>query len=89
MFLPGKREIEDVREAMVSRGVDPQWVVAVHADLDDRDLDRALSEVDHPKAMLSTSLAESSITLPQVDHVLDAGFSRSFHDYHGILSAGD
>ena len=78
IFLPGKHEIEQVRDTLVSLGVNAQWVTPLHADLEEHEMQKAMDIVDHPKAILATSLAETSITLPQVDHVLDSGFSRFF-----------
>ena len=76
VFLPGKGEISSVLEGLVGAGVDAEFVVPFHADLDDAQLDTAKRGADHARIVLSTSLAETSITLPDVDVVIDLCLSK-------------
>ena len=80
VFLPGKQEIQQVHDAMLEAGMQGDSVISLHADLEDAELSKALRNSDRPTARLSTYIAETSITLPQVEHVLDSGFSRTLLD---------
>ena len=74
VFLPGKQEIKEVTALLVNAGgVHPTQVSELHAELNEDEKIRAMSA----QAILSTSIAETSITLPELDHVLDAGLSRT------------
>ena len=76
VFLPGKGEISFVLEGLVGAGVDAELVVPFHADLDAAQLDTAKRGADHARIVLSISLAETSITVPDVDVVIDFCLSR-------------
>ena len=53
-----------------------EFIVPFHADLDFDELEEAKVGADYPRIVVSTSLAETSITLPDVDVVIDLGLSR-------------
>jgi len=89
IFLPGRAEIDTVQDKLTGMGIDKEWVAPLHADLNEGEMNKALSNVEHPKAILATSIAETSITLPKVDHVLDAGFRRISTDDRDIVSLDD
>ena len=76
VFLPGKTEIYSVMDSIVSAGVETKSVVPFHAELDAMQLDAAKSAASHPRVNLSTSLAETYITVPYVDVVIDLCVSR-------------
>ena len=69
VFLPGKAEITWVMETLVSSGIENKCVVPFHADLDELQLETAKKVTPYAHTILSTSLAETSITLPDVDVV--------------------
>jgi len=90
LFLPGRSEIEDMQDTLTrKKGISEQWISPLHADLEQHQIQEALAVVDHPKAILATSIAETSITLTQIDHVLDAGFCRTSQAYDDIISSDD
>ncbi|MCX6402259.1 MAG: ATP-dependent helicase HrpB [Propionibacteriales bacterium] len=73
VFVPGVAEVE----ATVRRlgGVDAS-VHALHGRLSGAEQDRALTEGPRRRVIVSTAVAESSLTVPGVRVVVDAGFSR-------------
>lgn len=71
VFLPGAREIEDVRRRLP--GVE---VVALHGRLPGTAQDAALRPGAGRRVVLATAVAESSLTVPGVRAVVDAGLSR-------------
>ena len=73
VFLPGVGEIEAVRGALSIPGVE---VLTLHGQLSAAEQDRALSPTDQCRVILSTSIAESSLTVPGVSVVVDAGLAR-------------
>ncbi len=76
VFLPGVREIRNTERALqVPADVD---VRALHGSLPPREQDLALRPSPHGRrtVVLSTDLAESSVTVPGVRVVVDAGLSR-------------
>ncbi len=87
VFLPGFREIRDAERKL--KDSFPELDVAVlHAELPEDEMKRAFSENPRaPKVILSTNVAESSVTLPRVNLVVDAGLARSVH-YRGRSGFG-
>ena len=73
VFLPGVGEIETVR-GNLRLGDIP--VLALHGQLSAAEQDRALSPASGRRVILSTSIAESSLTVPGVSVVVDAGLAR-------------
>ncbi len=73
VFLPGVGEIEAVRRALSLPGVD---VLTLHGQLSAAEQDRALSPASARRVILSTSIAESSLTVPGVSVVVDTGLAR-------------
>lgn len=73
VFVPGVAEVEATVRRLA--GVDAA-VHALHGRLSGAEQDRALSEGPRRRVMVSTAVAESSLTVPGVRVVVDAGFSR-------------
>ena len=73
VFLPGVGEIETVR-GNLHLGDIP--VLTLHGQLSAAEQDRALSPASGHRVILSTSIAESSLTVPGVSVVVDAGLAR-------------
>ena len=73
VFLPGVGEIETVR-GNLRLGDMP--VLTLHGQLSAAEQDRALSPASGRRVILSTSIAESALTVPGVSVVVDAGLAR-------------
>ena len=71
VFLPGMFEIR--RAARVLEGHN---VVTLHGDLSPEEQDRALARTKERKIILSTNVAESSVTIEGVTAVIDSGLAR-------------
>lgn len=77
VFLPGTREIRRCQELL--RGLAQQHQLAVlplHGSLPLREQEQALRPLDRRKVLLSTNIAETSLTLPGVVAVVDGGLAR-------------
>ncbi|NLT30490.1 MAG: ATP-dependent helicase HrpB, partial [Propionibacterium sp.] len=76
VFVPGIREVRTVAEAL--RGRVPE-VVELHGRIGAREQDRAVAgrrPGDPPRVVVSTNIAESSLTIDRVRVVVDAGLAR-------------
>jgi ATP-dependent helicase HrpB len=77
-FLPGFREMQRAREILVAGGADPGRVELLHGsqppDVQRRVLDPLLAGTG--RIILSTNVAETSLTIPGVMAVADTGYER-------------
>jgi ATP-dependent helicase HrpB len=77
VFLPGAAEIRRARDALAafagSAGVD---VLPLHGDLPPDEQDRAVLPGRRRKVILSTNVAETSVTIEGVVAVVDSGLAR-------------
>ncbi len=69
VFVPGVREVEQVCAQIPG-------ALPLHGRLTSAEQDRALTPTDSPRIIVSTSIAESSLTVPGVRAVVDSGLSR-------------
>src|SRR6202046_5811749 len=72
-FLPGMAEIRRAQSALEGCGA---LVLPLHGDLSPADQDRALRPADGRRAVLATSIAETSLTGPGVRIGADGGWRR-------------
>ena len=73
VFLPGAAEIRHAREAL---GDVPAEVLPLHGDLPPEEQDRAVRPSGRRKVILSTNVAETSVTIEGVAAVVDSGLAR-------------
>lgn len=85
VFLPGAGEIGAVARRLAGLDVD---VRPLHGRLGPADQDLALVPGPRRRVVLSTAVAESSLTVPGVRVVVDAGFSREARADHRRGLAG-
>jgi ATP-dependent helicase HrpB len=72
-FLPGVAEIRRTATALVGLDAD---VLPLHGRLPTAEQDRALRPGERRRVVLATAVAESSLTVPGVRAVVDAGLAR-------------
>ncbi|MGH9593669.1 MAG: helicase-related protein, partial [Bryobacteraceae bacterium] len=77
VFLPGAAEIRRSARA-VERIAERagMLVLPLHGDLSPAEQDRAVARADRRKVILSTNVAESSVTIEGVTAVIDSGLAR-------------
>ena len=73
-FLPGRGEIARAAEAL--DGLEGAEVLPLHGGLDRRTQDRAVRAGTGRRVVLASAIAESSLTIPGVRAVVDAGLAR-------------
>ena len=77
VFMPGKSEIQTtIRELGAARLGEKVTLMALHGDLPPEEQDRAFQPCDRRKIVVSTNVAETSVTIDGVRHVVDAGLAR-------------
>lgn len=86
VFLPGAAEIRRASEELAplaSRGL---RIVALHGDLPPEAQARAVAPAPERKVILSTNVAETSVTIEGVSVVIDSGLARipSFSPWSGL-----
>ncbi len=85
VFMPGAYEIQRTIEAIrrTSRGV---LVLPLHGELPAADQDAAVSKHDTRKVVVSTNVAETSLTIDGITIVVDSGLARvaKFDPQRGI-----
>lgn len=77
VFMPGRGEINGTLDAL--RGLRTQERVAcipLHGELDPQEQDRAFSPNALRKVIVATNVAETSITIDGIRHVVDSGVAR-------------
>ena len=77
-FLPGEGEIRRVEETLRNMSTIPRDVeiLPLFGSLPKEEQDRIFRDDGRRKAILSTSIAETSITLPRITCVVDSGLMR-------------
>jgi ATP-dependent helicase HrpB len=77
IFMPGGFEIsqtiEAIRHTSEARG---HILLPLHGELSPRDQDAAVARYDQPKVVVSTNVAETSVTIDGVRLVIDSGLAR-------------
>ena len=81
VFLPGAREIRQARSALQATYGDKIAILPLYSALTSEEQDEAIRPHKKRKIILSTNIAESSLTIPGVKIVVDMGLERTiFHD---------
>src|SRR6476469_6677076 len=77
VFMPGMGEInQTINAARSARTKEHLAFIPLHGDLPPEDQDRAFAPNEHRKVIVSTNVAETSVTIDGVRHVVDAGLAR-------------
>ncbi|HSE09303.1 MAG TPA: ATP-dependent RNA helicase HrpA [Nocardioidaceae bacterium] len=80
VFLPGEQEIRDTADVLAKvrprRAVDEFDVVPLYARLSSAEQHRVFEAHTKRRVVLATNVAETSLTVPGIRYVVDAGFAR-------------
>ncbi|OQS07075.1 ATP-dependent RNA helicase, partial [Thraustotheca clavata] len=75
IFLPGISDIQYVHEQL--ERIQDIKLFVLHSDLDLEDQEKAFAPVEGKvKIILSTNIAESSVTIPDVTHIINSGMEK-------------
>jgi len=76
VFLPGEREIREAHRALEARRYRHVEVLPLYARLSARDQDRVFNPGPQRRIVLATNVAETSLTVPRIQYVVDPGLAR-------------
>lgn len=77
VFMPGMAEINaTIRALGAARLREPVVFLALHGDLPPEDQDRAFAPHERRKVVVATNVAETSVTIDGIRHVVDSGEAR-------------
>lgn len=81
VFLPGVGEINKTREALLKTTLRDFEINVLHGSLTVEEQARVLRRSDRRRIILSTNVAESSVTIENLDLVVDTGIAKkNFYD---------
>lgn len=80
VFMPGAYEIartmDEIRRALGREQRDSVVVLPLHGELPPQDQDRAFIPTPYRRVIVSTNVAETSVTIPGIRYVVDSGLAR-------------
>ena len=76
VFLPGEREIREVAEHLRKHHPPGVEILPLFARLSQQEQDRVFEAHGAPRIVLATNVAETSLTVPGIRYVIDAGTAR-------------
>ncbi len=76
VFLPGERDIRDATETLTGRRLPHTEIIPLLASLPAGEQQRAFKLSSNRRIILSTNVAETSVTLPGIRFVIDSGLVR-------------
>lgn len=75
VFQPGKKEIEKCGEELAARNLHAE-ILPLHSLLATNDQAKCFQAFSRPKCVIATNIAQTSITIPDIDAVVDSGYER-------------
>lgn len=85
VFLPGKAEIQDVSDAVKAKadaaGVP---IIPLHSQLEATAQQQAFASYPNGKIILATNIAQTSVTIDDIDVVIDSGLERRSEVRNGV-----
>jgi len=85
VFLPGKSEIQDVTDAIAKQAAAAHIpVIPLHSQLEATAQQAAFANYPHGKIILATNIAQTSVTIDDIDVVIDSGLERRSEVRNGV-----
>ncbi len=76
VFLPGEREIHEAAEELASHGLPHTVILPLYGRMPQADQARIFQTLPERRIVLATNVAETSLTIPGIVYVVDAGLAR-------------
>jgi ATP-dependent helicase HrpA len=76
VFLAGEREIRDTQDALAERALPTTEIVPLYSRLSAADQHKVFAPHSGRRIVLSTNVAETSLTVPGIRYVIDPGTAR-------------
>ena len=85
VFLPGKSEIQDVADAIAKHATKHNVpVIPLHSQLESTAQQEAFASYENGKVILATNIAQTSVTIDDIDVVIDSGLERQIEVRSGV-----
>ncbi len=85
VFLPGKSEIQDVSDAIAEKATAAGVpVIPLHSQLEATSQQQAFANYPNGKVILATNIAQTSVTIDDIDVVIDSGLERRSEVRNGV-----
>lgn len=84
IFQPGKREIEATVRELQERMGSLAEVLPLHGDLTAKEQAKCFNQPERPTCIVATNIAQTSVTVPFIDAVVDSGEERQVGLVDGI-----
>lgn len=84
-FVPGKREIDETISSLTARKLNAT-MLPMHSDLAMDEQALVYERTSLPKVVVATNVAQTSITIPDIDVVVDTGLERGLVEDEGLTS---
>jgi HrpA-like RNA helicase len=83
VFQPGKAEIEECIEAIRRKGVQAEFM-ALHGEQTPAEQGLCFRHYDRSMCIVATSVAQTSVTIPNIDAVVDSGVVKQISVQNGV-----
>lgn len=83
VFEAGKREISETAELIRQSGVSAE-IIPLHGELEPAEQARAFCHYSRQKCVIATNVAETSVTIDDIDAVVDSGLERRIEVVDGV-----
>ncbi len=87
VFLPGKKEIENFLDGLketLRKDKLKAELLPLHSELPLKEQAKVFKNYSVPKVIAATDIAQTSITIDDIDAVIDSGIKKEVHDINGI-----
>lgn len=85
VFLPGKAEIQDVADTVMEQAVKAKIpIIPLHSQLEPEQQQLVFGSYPNGKIILATNIAQTSITIDDIDVVVDSGLERRSEVRSGV-----
>lgn len=76
VFMPTEKDIRETRDILEGRHGDRCEIIPLFGRLSSGDQEKVFSPSDRRRIIVSTNIAETSLTIPRVKYVVDSGLAR-------------
>ena len=76
IFMPGERDIRETRDQLEGRFANDAEIIPLFGRLSSGEQQRVFAPSDRRKLVIATNIAETSLTIPGIRYVIDAGLAR-------------
>jgi len=83
VFQPGKQEISDTVDALLARQANAE-ILPLHGELTPEEQAKCFRHYGRPKVVVSTNVAQTSVTIDDIDAVVDGGMERRIELVDGV-----